>query len=76
MPEELNFEELSSDHLFSLDFDTLYNLDDVRSTCFLSWRWLLTVQKPLMGFDKAFQSIHRSTVAGGMAEGPFVSEPW
>ena len=29
MPEGLDFEELSSDHLFSLDLDTFLNLDDV-----------------------------------------------
>ncbi|KAF9654309.1 hypothetical protein BDM02DRAFT_3182121 [Thelephora ganbajun] len=28
MPEGLDFEELSSDHLFSLDLDALYSLDD------------------------------------------------
>ena len=39
MPEGLSFEELSSDHLFSLDFDTLCGFDDV---CLVSSfrRWL------------------------------------
>ena len=35
MPEGLKFEELSSDHLFSLDLDMLCTLDDVCRT-FLS----------------------------------------
>ena len=34
MPEGLDFEELSSDHLFSLDLDTLRSMDDVRPTFF------------------------------------------
>jgi hypothetical protein len=36
MPEGLNFEELSSDHLFSLDLETLCSLDDVCPTFFFS----------------------------------------
>jgi len=35
MPEGLNFEELSSDRLFTLDLETLCNLDNVCPTSFL-----------------------------------------
>ena len=34
MPEGLSFEELSSDHLFSLDLDMLCSLDYVRPMLF------------------------------------------
>ena len=34
MPEGVNFDELSSDHLFSLDLNALCSLDDVRERCF------------------------------------------
>ena len=37
MPEGLGFEELPSDHLFSLDFDMLYSLGDVCLTFFFAW---------------------------------------
>ena len=34
IPEGLSFDELSSDHLFSLDLNALCSLDDVRETPF------------------------------------------
>ena len=74
MPEGLGFEELPSDHLFSLDFDMLYSLGDVCLTFFFCLGCsLLTMQKPLTCFNKAFQPIDRSNVTKGVKVGPFVS---
>jgi len=36
IPDGLNFEELSSDHLFSLDLAMLCSVDDVCRVCFFS----------------------------------------
>ena len=38
------------------------------------WCSLLTVQKPVAGFGRTFQSITRSTIAEGVEVGPFVGD--
>jgi hypothetical protein len=75
MPEGLNFnfEELASDHLFSLDLDILRSPDNV---CFPSFRLahsILMTQKPVITFNRAFQLIGRSNFTEGVKWGPFVS---
>jgi hypothetical protein len=76
MPEGLDFEELSSDYLFSLDLDALCGLDDVRTRFRFSRCSFLTIRKPVGGFDKPFQPIDRSIGPEDVEKGPFVSEPW
>lgn len=49
MPDGLDFEELSSNHLFSLDFDMLRNVDDVCPVSFLLLCSLLKIQKACHG---------------------------
>jgi len=74
MPEGLDFEELPSDHLFSLDLGTLCSIGDVRRSLFLARdAHRRRFKKPVAGFGKAFEQIDRSAVAD--EGGPFVSRP-
>ena len=62
MPEGLDFEELSSDHLFSLDLGTLCDLDDVCLKYFLFIVFVADNFKASCGLqqsDSADRSLYR-----------------